>query len=60
MLHPGNERPYSTTLRGTSGVIAVFVAALTSVERIVDDGEQDINQRILDAVKLMSNEADQM
>jgi hypothetical protein len=47
-------------LLGTGSVIAVFVPALTGGERILDDGEQDINQRILDAVKLMSNEADQM
>ena len=55
-----DEDPHGTALLQPCRIILVFVVSLAGIEGGVDDRQQDINERILHTVKLVSDEADQM
>jgi hypothetical protein len=60
LVNTFHEGPRCLALPLTRGIILLFVLPFTGVKRRLDDRKQDVDERILEAVKLMRNETDQV
>jgi len=60
LINTIHEGPHGTALCRAGIIIGVLVVTLISVETVLDNLEQDINERLLQAIELMGSEADEM